>query len=518
MLLVTLRSQECIAAITRDHVAVSRDRYVIISRDHNALPQCILGTGALRVAGKAPEEDRILTIDTIGIRQTQVIAIGSTGFPLSFGAVAAIKENIILIKILTGILLLFFAAEIIVGTSAYSYRDELHRDLLSRFYEGDGQARVEEPVTSAVDGVQQRFQCCGAENFIDWFNVSSGIYENSVPSSCCRLPHEKCGEDAPGRSEILYQEGCVMKMWTAEHFACTFHEIFQKMRKSGGRDRGRWLPAGTDGGGASGGSGKSTIAPKAGGVEPASSSGYTRPRRLPYLGVGKQLLKPEQQEKVLAFLADSASSSFASSSESSKYKSSESSVDAPGQEQDVSLCPSPKPKVKDVSGDTTGYSMELFTHTVPGLEREIVNCPLQHESDMECTDAQPQLDYYAVPLTQITTLPSQCTEPESDPDETMVPRPERYSTLHGDTEEGAHDIEEEVIDDPVVDPDWQPLGEEGVAASSSEAEEDDRQQTSTSQQLSSCRPVSGQKRLSKTKTVLGQRGQPVKVAQRAMPV
>ncbi|CAJ0919542.1 unnamed protein product [Ranitomeya imitator] len=88
--------------------------------------------------------------------------------------------------------------------------------------------------------------------------------------------------------------------------------------------------------------------------------------------------------------------------------------------------------LKDASGDTTGYSMELFTHTVPGLEREIVNCPLQDDSDMECTDAQPQLDYNAVPL----------TEPESDPDETMVPCPERYSTLHGDTEEGAQDIEE----------------------------------------------------------------------------
>ncbi|CAJ0924242.1 unnamed protein product [Ranitomeya imitator] len=45
---------------------------------------------------------------------------------------------------------------------------------------------------------------------------------------------------------------------------------------------------------------------------------------------------------------------LAATLQSSKYKSSESSVDAPGQEQDVSLCPSPKPKVKDASGDTTG--------------------------------------------------------------------------------------------------------------------------------------------------------------------
>ncbi|CAJ0915963.1 unnamed protein product [Ranitomeya imitator] len=95
--------------------------------------------------------------------------------------------------------------------------------------------------------------------------------------------------------------------------------------------------------------------------------------------------------------------------------------------------------------------MELFTHTVPGLKCETFDrpCPLEVESDMECTDAQPQPDYYAVPLTQTRTLPSQCTDPESDPDETMVPRHERYTTgLHGDTDEGAHEIE----DDPVVDP------------------------------------------------------------------
>ncbi|CAJ0956213.1 unnamed protein product [Ranitomeya imitator] len=121
-------------------------------------------------------------------------------------------------------------------------------------------------------------------------------------------------------------------------------------------------------------------------------------------------------------------------------------------------------------------------------------------------------------LFKITTLPSQCTDPESDPDETMEPRHERYSIgLHGDTEEGAQDIEEEVIDDPVVDPDWQLLGEQGAAGSSSEAEEEEPQQASTSQQVPSGRPVSGQKCVAKPKPVVGQHGHPVKVAQCAMP-
>ncbi|CAJ0945997.1 unnamed protein product, partial [Ranitomeya imitator] len=175
---------------------------------------------------------------------------------------------------------------------------------------------------------------------------------------------------------------------------------------------------------------------------------------------------------------------------------------------------------KNAAGDTTGYSMELFTHTVPGLESEAVNspCPLQIESDMECSDAQPQPDYYAGPLTQTTTLPSQGADQESDPDETMLPHHERYTTeRHGDTDEVAQEVQEELLDDPVLDPDWQPLGEQGAGGSSSEAEEEEGpQQASTSPQVPSAGPVSCPKRVAKPKPGGGQRGHPVK-AQSAMP-
>ncbi|CAJ0945420.1 unnamed protein product [Ranitomeya imitator] len=188
-----------------------------------------------------------------------------------------------------------------------------------------------------------------------------------------------------------------------------------------------------------------------------------------------------------------ASSSFASSRETGKCQSSASLVDVHGQGQVASLSSSAKTTTeKNAAGDTTGYSMELFTHTVPGLESEAVNspCPLQVESDMECTDAQPQPDYYAGPLTQTTTLPSQGADQESDPDETMLPHHERYTTdRHGDTDEVAHELQEEVIDDPVLDPDWQPLGEQGAGGSSSEAEEEGPQQASTLQQVPSAGPV-----------------------------
>ncbi|XP_077305869.1 CD63 antigen-like [Lithobates pipiens] len=116
--------------------------------------------------------------------------VGMIIFFLSgFGAVAVIKENNTLIKIFTVIMLLVFAIEIIVGISAYAYKD--------------------------------MFQCCGARNFTDWFkvNTSSGVSSGSVPPSCCKTVQLQCGENAGARIDNIYTQGCVMKMqmWISEH-------------------------------------------------------------------------------------------------------------------------------------------------------------------------------------------------------------------------------------------------------------------------------------------------------------
>ncbi|CAJ0931704.1 unnamed protein product [Ranitomeya imitator] len=114
--------------------------------------------------------------------------------------------------------------------------------------------------------------------------------------------------------------------------------------------------------------------------------------------------------------------------------------------------------------------------------------------------------------------PMKGADQESDPDETMLPHHERYTTeRHGDTDEVAQEVQEELLDDPVLDPDWQPLGEQGAGGSSSEAEEEEGpQQASTSPQVPSAGPVSCPKRVAKPKPGGGQRGHPVK-AQSAMP-
>ncbi|CAN2389087.1 Tetraspanin family [Pristimantis euphronides] len=164
---------------------------------------------------------------------SMVIAETSSGAPLvltivgmvvffvsGFGAVAVIRESNVLMKTFAAILLVVFIIEIVVGMSAYSYRDKLQRDALSRLMKVLSKYGTEKRIARAMDGVQQEFQCCGARNFTDWFNISSGISQNSVPNSCCRIVRPKCGENAQERGEKLYQEGCLLKMtmWISQHF------------------------------------------------------------------------------------------------------------------------------------------------------------------------------------------------------------------------------------------------------------------------------------------------------------
>ncbi|XP_063788405.1 CD63 antigen-like isoform X3 [Pseudophryne corroboree] len=112
-------------------------------------------------------------------------------FLSGFGALAAIKENNILIKTdknlssasfgevggkkgtkyqrylytrdiprftvstFTGVMLLVFVVEILVGISAYSYRDKLQNNVLQRFVKLLNKYGTDKQVTRVVDGVQE---------------------------------------------------------------------------------------------------------------------------------------------------------------------------------------------------------------------------------------------------------------------------------------------------------------------------------------------------------------------------
>ncbi|XP_053568103.1 CD63 antigen-like [Bombina bombina] len=146
--------------------------------------------------------------------------VGMIIFFLSgFGAVAALKENLFLLKTFSGMMLMLFIIEIIVGISAYSYRDKLQRVLSRNFLILLNQYGSDKEITKGLDLLHQKFQCCGAQNFTDWFNSTFGKSTSSVPMSCCKNIQQKCGDHPLENSENIYKEGCVEKMrnWIGDH-------------------------------------------------------------------------------------------------------------------------------------------------------------------------------------------------------------------------------------------------------------------------------------------------------------
>ncbi|NP_001090562.1 uncharacterized protein LOC100036800 [Xenopus laevis] len=136
-----------------------------------------------------------------------------------FGAISVLKENNFLIKTFIGIMLVIFIIEIIVGISAYSYREKLQTDISRRFQQILSKYGTDGQLTRSLDYVQQEFRCCGAKNFTDWMNVTVALFSSSVPKSCCRKVTQKCGEKVMEHQDKIFLEGCVTKMktWISEH-------------------------------------------------------------------------------------------------------------------------------------------------------------------------------------------------------------------------------------------------------------------------------------------------------------
>ena len=51
--------------------------------------------------------------------------------------------------------------------------------------------------SKAVLCVCTQLQCCGVNNYSDWFNIRAWPTEQRVPDSCCKQPEEGCGQLEP---------------------------------------------------------------------------------------------------------------------------------------------------------------------------------------------------------------------------------------------------------------------------------------------------------------------------------
>jgi len=138
------------------------------------------------------------------------------------GCVGAIQKNASLLTWYFILLVIIFLAECIAGILAFVYHQSIEAELakglqanLNKNYNQTGH----ESLTTAVDDMQQDFQCCGVHSYEDW-QASTFIKQNKdglkTPESCCKTPSPLCSKrDHPSNIyRVLGSEsmGCLTKL------------------------------------------------------------------------------------------------------------------------------------------------------------------------------------------------------------------------------------------------------------------------------------------------------------------
>jgi len=117
------------------------------------------------------------------------------------GCIGAIQKNQKMLTVYFVLLVIIFLAEFVAGIVAYTYREsietKLTEDLKSHLNKNYNRTNYES-LTKATDKMQQTFQCCGVEDYLDWqdsyFIKQKNEKELKTPTSCCKTPSDDCSK------------------------------------------------------------------------------------------------------------------------------------------------------------------------------------------------------------------------------------------------------------------------------------------------------------------------------------
>ena len=155
-----------------------------------------------------------------------IIAVGSFIALIGFlGCCGAVCESYTSLKVFAYLLCFIMIAEVSLG--AWMYFGHFDVTYFVKQFEKkiDTKYNQKDSYRKAIDRIQERSECCGAESYQDWFksewnkkrqNGSYARFIKSVPRSCC-LPNvthlADCGENLDTHSKpgnkFVYTKGCL---------------------------------------------------------------------------------------------------------------------------------------------------------------------------------------------------------------------------------------------------------------------------------------------------------------------
>ncbi|KAK6166601.1 hypothetical protein SNE40_023254 [Patella caerulea] len=140
-----------------------------------------------------------------------LIVIGFAIFIVAtFGCCGALKENYCCIMTFAVLLGVIFIIQIAAGISGFILKDGMHKQVVEILKKAElnyGKPG-KEGVTKTWDRLQQKFECCGVDNYTEWYDI---LTPKLVPKSCCK---EEESAECANRTQTLnetdfYTRDCV---------------------------------------------------------------------------------------------------------------------------------------------------------------------------------------------------------------------------------------------------------------------------------------------------------------------
>lgn len=168
---------------------------------------CAVGLIAVGVAAQIFLNQAVTQGATAGsLLPLVIIAVGAFLFLVAFvGCCGTCKENYCLVITFAILLSLIVVVEVAAGIAGYVFKNEIMSEFSKNFREKMENYRKDNRSALVVDKLQEKFNCCGADNYTDWASIST-MPKNQVPDSCCRNVTAGCGLNF--KVEDIYSEGC----------------------------------------------------------------------------------------------------------------------------------------------------------------------------------------------------------------------------------------------------------------------------------------------------------------------
>ncbi|XP_039379106.1 tetraspanin-15-like isoform X7 [Mauremys reevesii] len=127
-----------------------------------------------------------------------LLLLGITMFAVSFiGMVGSLRDNRTLLKMFFWVLLVIFITEMLLIFIEIIFENKMNAVFHSNIQEGIRHYYDDLDFKNILDFVQERFSCCGGDEYKDW-NVNQYHSCNSSGPLACGVPYTCCIKKVPG--------------------------------------------------------------------------------------------------------------------------------------------------------------------------------------------------------------------------------------------------------------------------------------------------------------------------------